>query len=246
MAPGPAREVADGVYRLGDRLVNWWLVVDRDAATLVDAGLPAQYPQLAGLLGHLGLAVDAIEAVVVTHGHLDHVACIAPLAEDTDVDVYVPAADRELATTRPKADPNVLAHSLNRHGLRTTASYVRQGILRAKPVVSPRTLADGERVDAPGGLRFVEAPGHTPGGGVFVRDQGDVVFAGDVLVTLDPFSGRTGPRTLPAFDNVDHAGALDALDVVAGTGATTILPGHGEPWHGDPHVAARQARLASV
>ena len=245
MAAGSVREVAEGVYRLGDRLVNWWLVVDRHAATLVDAGLPAQYPQLAGLLGRLGLAVDAIEAVVVTHGHPDHVACIAPLADDTDVDVYVPAADRELATTRPKADPSVLVHSLNRHGLRTAASYVRQGILRATPVVSPRSLVDGERIDAPGGLRFVEAPGHTPGGGVFVRDQADVVFSGDVLVTLDPFSGRTGPRTLPAFDNVDHARALEALDVVAGTGATTILPGHGEPWHGDPLVAARQARTSS-
>ena len=239
------RTVGDGVYRLGDRLVNWWLVVEKRAATVVDAGLPGHYAQLLGLLDALGLPVDAVEAVVVTHGHLDHVACIAPLRNDTDVEVYVPEGDLELATAKPRPDPKMLRHSLNPSGLRTTVSYMRQGVLRAKPVVSAKTLSDGERLDLPGGLRFREAAGHTAGGGIFERERGDVVFSGDVLVTLDPFSGRTGPMTLPAFDNVDHPRAVQALDAVARSGAASILPGHGEPWGGDPREAARLARQRS-
>lgn len=183
--------------------------------------------------------------MVVTHGHLDHVACIAPLRKAVDVDVYVPEGDLELATAKPKPDPKVLRHSLNPSGLRTAVSYMRQGVLRAKPVVSAKTLSDGERLDLPGGLRFQEAAGHTAGGGIFLRDQGDVVFSGDVLVMLDPFSGRTGPMTLPAFDNVDHDRAVESLDTVGRSGAARILPGHGEPWGGDPREAACLARQRS-
>lgn len=234
------------MHRLGDRLVNWWLVVEDGAATLVDAGLPRQYGQLTGLLAQLGMSVADVKAVVVTHGHLDHLACIAPLREEASPEVHVPAGDRELAGARPSADPQVLLHSLNPRGLRTAVSYARQGVLRAAPVANARDLRDGEVVDAPGRLRFIEAAGHTPGGGIFVHGQGDVVFSGDVMVTLDPFSGRTGPRTLPAFDNVDHERAVEALHEVARTGAQVILPGHGEPWHGDPGVAVRQAVERSI
>ena len=240
------REVADGVFRLGDRLVNWWLVVEGGRGTLVDAGLPRQYGQLTQLLSALAMKTSDIEAVVVTHGHLDHVACIDPLRRGASPVVRVPAGDRDLAAAEPKPDPAMIRHSLNPSGLRTAVSYARQGIARARPVVDAADLRHGETVDAPGRLRFVEAPGHTSGGGFFVHGDGDVVFTGDVLVTLDPFSGRTGPRTLPAFDNVDHDQAVAALQEIGRTGGRTLLPGHGEPWHGDVALAARAAEEASA
>ena len=182
---------------------------------------------------------------MVTHGHIDHLACISKIRADTDVEVYVPQGDRELAARRPSLDPRVLAHSFNRHAVRTAVSYAAQGVLGATPVVRATDLVAGERLDVPGRLRFVHAPGHTTGGGMFLHGDGDVLFTGDVLVTLDPFSGRTGPRTLPAFDNVDHDMALASLDEVPGTGAGVLLPGHGEPGRGDPATATDLARAAS-
>ena len=238
-------EVAEGVYRLGDRRVNWWLVVDGGKATLVDAGLPGQYGQLGSLLARLGLTVADVDAVVVTHGHIDHLACIAPLRDDTDVDVRIPRADQSLAATKPKLDPKVMAHSLNVAALRTAASYARQGVLRARPVRDSRPLDDGEVLDVPGRPTFIAAPGHTDGSGMFLLAERDVLFSGDVLVTLDPFSDTPGPRTLPAFDNVDHALAVASLDLVAKTGVATVLPGHGEPWVDGAEEAAAQARVAS-
>lgn len=241
-----ANEVADGVHRLGDRRVNWWLVVDRGAATLVDAGLPGQYPQLPAVLARLGMAVAGIEAVVVTHGHIDHLACVSRLRRETEVAVHVPAADRALAGSKPKLDLKVLAHSLRPAALLTAASYARQGVLTAEPVRDTRPLEDGEVLDVPGRPRFIHAPGHTPGSGMFLLEDRGVLFSGDVLVTLDPFSGSTGPRTLPAFDNVDHAGAVSSLDAVAATGVPTVLPGHGEPWRDGAAEAAGLARAASA
>lgn len=246
MSAATATEVAPGVHRLGDRLVNWWLVVDGGRATVIDAGLPGQYPQLRSLLAALDLSVDAVEAVVVTHGHLDHLACVSHLRAEAGPTVYVPRGDRELAARKPKPDLGMLRHSLNPAGMRTAVSYLRQGVARARPVVDATALDDGETLDLPGRPRFLHAPGHTAGGGMFVLADRGVLFSGDVLVTLDPFSGATGPRTLPAFDNVDHDLAVASLDLVAGTGTDVILPGHGEPWRGAAEEATALARRASA
>ena len=235
-------EVAPGVYRLGDRLVNWWLVVDGGRGTVIDAGLPAQWSQLPRALRSLGLPLDAVEAVLVTHGHLDHLACIPKLRTQCGALAYVPERDAALAAERPKLDLGMVRHSLNPAGLRTAASYARQGIGRARPVIDALPVADGEMLDVPGKPRFIEAPGHTIGGGIYVLEQRGVVFSGDVLVTLDPFSGRVGPRTLPAFDDVDHGQALEALATVGSTGMDVVLPGHGEPWTGGARAAAEAAR----
>ena len=241
-------EVAKGIHRLGDRSVNWWLVLD-DAgrqATLVDAGLPAQFGQLLQLLADLDLTVAAIAAVVVTHGHLDHLACISALRERAPgLDVRVPCGDRALAARKPGLEPKVLAGSAFRpSAIRTALSYARQGMLSARPVVDANDLDDGEVLDLPGRPRFVEAAGHTPGGGIFVLENRDVVCSGDVLVTLDPFTGRTGPRTLPAFDNANHEQALASLHAVGATGMGTVLPGHGEPWTAGAASATRAASRA--
>ena len=231
-------ECAPGVWRLGDRLVNWWLIVDGDAGVLVDAGLPGHRSQLDALLDRLHVRV---EAVLATHGHIDHLGCISSI----DAPAYVPRHDRPLAASKSKLDPAVIRHSLNPFGLRTALSYARNGAATARPVVDARDLDDGETLDLPGRPTFIETPGHTAGGGIFVCESRDVVFSGDVLVTLDPFSGRTGPRTLPAFDNIDHPRALEALSAVGATGAAHVLPGHGEPWHGSSAESAAHALTAS-
>lgn len=235
-------EIAPGVYRLGDRLVNWWLVLEGGRATVIDAGLPAQWPQLPNALAKLGVGLDAVEAVLVTHGHLDHLACIPQLRRHCGAAVHIPSGDQTLAATKPKLDVAMVRHSLNRAGLATAIAYARQGIARAEPVEAATPVRDGETLDVPGKPRFIEAAGHTSGGGIYLLDDRGVVFSGDVLVTLDPFSGRTGPRTLPAFDNVDHQKALEALAVVGATGADVVLPGHGEPWLDGARAAADIAR----
>ena len=235
-------EVAAGIYRLGDRFVNWWLVVDGDRATVIDAGLPAQWSQLPRALTEIGLRAESVEAVLVTHGHLDHLACVPQLREHCGATAYVPGGDQALAAEKPKLDLAMVRHSLNPAGLRTAAAYARQGIARAKPVRDALPVADGDVLDVPGKPRFIEAPGHTAGGGTYVLEDRSVVFSGDVLVTLDPFSGRTGPRTLPAFDNVDHQQALESLATVGATGAEVVLPGHGEPWTNGARQAAEAAR----
>ena len=66
-------QVAEGVHRLGSKLVNYYLVEDGDALTVIDAGLPGLRPSLDATLAALGRAPGDIQALVLTHAHNDHV-----------------------------------------------------------------------------------------------------------------------------------------------------------------------------
>jgi glyoxylase-like metal-dependent hydrolase (beta-lactamase superfamily II) len=65
--------IAQGVHRIEDAHVNWYLVEDGDALTVVDTGLPRSWGSLQAALHRLGRTAGEIDAVVLTHGHFDHV-----------------------------------------------------------------------------------------------------------------------------------------------------------------------------
>ena len=63
----------------------------------------------------------------------------------------------------------------------------------------------------------------------------------DALVTLDPYTGFTGPHIVSAAATADTRTALASLSALAATGARTLLPGHGLPDHGGIAAAVEQA-----
>jgi glyoxylase-like metal-dependent hydrolase (beta-lactamase superfamily II) len=78
----------------------------------------------------------------------------------------------------------------------------------------------------------------------FARPISDVrVFAGDAVVTLNPYTGEAGPQIVARAATADSRQALASLDALAATGARTILTGHGEPWHGGAAEIAAQAQV---
>jgi glyoxylase-like metal-dependent hydrolase (beta-lactamase superfamily II) len=72
------------------------------------------------------------------------------------------------------------------------------------------------------------------------------VLAGDAIVTLDPYTGKRGPRVVARAATAYSDRALASLDALAETGAGTVLTGHGEPWTGGAAEACRLARAAGV
>jgi glyoxylase-like metal-dependent hydrolase (beta-lactamase superfamily II) len=64
-------EVAQGVHRFGSRFVNWYVVEDGRALTLVDAGLLGQWSQFTDAVERLGRRMADVEAIVLTHAHVD-------------------------------------------------------------------------------------------------------------------------------------------------------------------------------
>ncbi|MBV2364874.1 MBL fold metallo-hydrolase [Streptomonospora nanhaiensis] len=158
----------------------------------------------------------AVQAVLLTHGHFDHVWSAASVAAAHGCATYVHAADRVLLTDPAKGLDPVLGGQL-------------AALLGDTPPAEPDPLvelAGGERL-ALAGLEFSVAhvPGHTPGSVAFgvaeAHDGAGVLFTGDLL-----FAGSIGRTDLPGGD---HAQILASLDrVCAAWGEDThVLPGHG-------------------
>ena len=158
------------------------------------------------------------EAVLLTHGHLDHVYSVTPVCGTRGVAAYVHGADRyRLADPIALLDPSLVAMLEQQFGHAATWSEPDD----------VRPLSDGTAVELAGLTITVDhAPGHTEGSVMF-RLPGDgagdaeLCLSGDVL-----FAGSIGRTDLPGGD---HAAMLRSLaeKVLPLRDDTTVLPGHG-------------------
>jgi glyoxylase-like metal-dependent hydrolase (beta-lactamase superfamily II) len=242
-------EVAPGVFRLGTHVVNWYVVKEGDALTAVDAGLPGFGDTLEADLRAHGLEPRRVEAVVLTHSDGDHTG-LASRFRDAGARVLIHEADAAaLAEPGPKsgdAAPVKLVGQLWRPALwRFMGHMARRGGAHPPSVEPDATFADGEVLDVPGRPHVLHTPGHTAGHSALLFGDRRVLFVGDSICTWNPFTGIRTPQLMPRAFNEDNRACLTSLDAIAGADAAVLLPGHGEPWHGAPVVAAQRARTAA-
>jgi glyoxylase-like metal-dependent hydrolase (beta-lactamase superfamily II) len=233
--------VADGVVRLGTDLVHWYLLEEGGRVVVVDGGLPPYRPQLERGLALLGNATSDIEAIVLTHGHGDHTGIVEPLREELGVPVYVHKDDEELTTTGKsfgKTEASPLGYLRHPQAWKLLGHFKTSG--KSPPVQAVQTFGDG--AELPGGLRAIHTGGHTSGHVVLLHEGKRVLFAGDLICTLNPLTGGRGPELLPRALNLSSATMLDSLTKLERLDVDSILFGHGDPWTHGAGAAVRRAR----
>lgn len=242
------REVADGVFFSSGCGSNWILLREGDGLTLIDAGYPGDAPQVADDVRALVGSPSRIRAVLVTHGHVDHIGPLPGLLKHWDVPVLAHPA--EVANLRgeahDQAGPADVLRNLGRPGMAGWLSMVlRNGGLShvALPTAAP-IETDGP-LDIPGRPELVLTPGHSLGHAAFLLRNAGILVSGDALITGHPLSGTEGPQMLPEFFARDPRRALATLDAFADLPVGLILPGHGDPWRGTIGDAIEQARARS-
>lgn len=151
-------------------------------------------------------------AVLLTHGHIDHVWSVAPVCGARDIPAYIHPGDRALLT-----DPA--------RGLSLRPGQQLFGGLTFTEPDDVRELSDGAVLDL-AGVRVVvdHAPGHTPGSVAFrLPDAAEpsTLFSGDLL-----FAGSIGRTDLPGGDHAEILRSL-ARVCLALPDETRVLAGHG-------------------
>lgn len=181
---------------------NTYLLMENDTrkAVLIDPGDEGER-----ILREVKAVHAELEAIWITHAHLDHIGGIAAILRDRKVPVYMHPLDRPLFDA----------------GAAQAAEY---GVPFEQPSTPDREIAEGGIVQV-GALRFdvMHLPGHAPGHVAF-HGHG-ALFSGDVL-----FAGSIGRTDLP-FANPSHLerslSRLAALPpdtrVYAGHGARTTI-----------------------
>lgn len=236
-------QVAEGLYRLGRKHHNFYLFVEGGRATVVDAGGSRELPMLEAALAALGLSLDSVEALLITHAHTDHIG-FARLLEKRGTSVKVHEDEAAYAmdgsagsqigpTDVPLWKPRVIAF---------IAEMMRSGADRGYRLKNVATLTDAEKLDLPGKPQVIATPGHTAGHASYLFASRQALCAGDVLVTDALVRGGFGPQMLPDIFHHDAAMARESLHRLSGLDVSLLLPGHGAPWRGSIAEAVRRAR----
>ena len=155
-------------------------------------------------------------SVLVTHGHIDHMWCVAPVAGTYDATAWIHPDDRHLL-----ADP-MAGISPETAGMLLGDTY---SFVEPDDVAE---LGDGQSLELAGITFAVDhTPGHTPGSVTFrtpyqEQEVSEVMFSGDLL-----FAGSIGRTDLPGGDHPTMLRSL-AAKVLPLADDIVVLPGHGE------------------
>ncbi|HEY6424598.1 MAG TPA: MBL fold metallo-hydrolase [Pseudonocardiaceae bacterium] len=172
---------------------------------VIDPGEGAEQPLGELLRQH---RLDPV-AVLLTHGHFDHIFAVTPVCDGNDIPAWIHPEDRVLLS-----DP-----------LRALSEQGRQffgGRIELREPREVRMLADGTPVEL-AGLTFEvdHTPGHTRGSVTFRSVRDGLMVSGDTL-----FAGSIGRTDLPGGDHEQMLASLRDKILVLDDD-TVVLPGHG-------------------
>lgn len=188
------------MFTVGPLQENAYFVRAKDSprAVIVDPGDEAERL----LEAKRALGIDALEAILLTHTHFDHIGAVAELARATGAPVYCPEMERDV--------------------LANINDYVRfPGFGPFESYEADETVAGGESLELAGlifDVRFT--PGHSPGHVTYSVRDGGSLLSGDVL-----FQGSVGRVDLPGGDWPTLLASIEAL-LAEFPPQTTVYPGH--------------------
>ncbi len=231
-------QVAQGVWGMKLRFVNVYMIANRkgvaDGWVLVDAGLKGSASKIIDMAEALFGEGTKPEAIILTHGHFDHVGALQELLEYWDVPVYAHPLELPYLTGKssyPPADPTVGG------GLMSWMSWAYP----TKPIDLGEKIQpleeNGDIPELPE-WKTIHTPGHSPGHIALFFKLNATLIAGDAFATtkaesafyaLSFASKLSGP---PKYLTTDWAAAAQSVRKLYELEPRTVATGHGYSMRG--------------
>ena len=229
--------VAPGVWGRKDVFVNYYMIKDETSGAwaLVDAGLKWSAPSIRNMAKEVFGAGSRPSAIILTHGHFDHVGALITLARDWAVPVYAHLLELPYLTGKsayPPPDPSVGG------GMMSMMSFLYPtGPIDALEYVH-RLPGDNSIPGFPE-WKYIHTPGHTPGHISLFRERDKILIAGDAFVTTKAESAISALTHLPdmsgppKYFTCNWASAKLSVIKLAALDPEVVATGHGKPLAGE-------------
>ncbi|WP_226035878.1 MBL fold metallo-hydrolase [Aquibacillus saliphilus] len=227
--------VASDIYCYTDQIVNIVFIGTKDNWVLVDAGMPRSSTEIIEQAEeHFGNNAKP-QAIVLTHGHFDHVGSIVDLTRTWNVPIFAHELELPYLTGKasyPEGDPSVA------DGLVAKMSplFPNHGINLEEHV---QALPSDNTIPGMKGWRSIHTPGHTKGHVSLFRDEDRSLIAGDAFVTVEQESlykvitqqqEVSGP---PKYFTTNWKAAWDSVKKLNDLKPELAVTGHGQPINGE-------------
>lgn len=233
MKSGFGQEVQPDLFCLTIQIVNVCFIGEpgRKNWVLVDAGMPHAADEIISVAEERFGANNAPAAILLTHGHFDHVGSIIELVKHWNVPVY--------------AHPLELPYLTGERNYPTPDATVEGGLVAKLSPLFPNdaidlghhvsTLPEDGSLPRLEGWRWIHTPGHTPGHVSFYRESDRTLLAGDAFVTVKQESlwsvitqelEISGP---PRYLTTDWTKASDSVRRLEALKPAAAVTGHGMP-----------------
>lgn len=230
-------EAANDVSYYTDQIVNISFIGHpKDGKwALVDAGLPQSAEEIYAVVAERFGEESKPTAILLTHGHFDHVGGLVDLVKEWDVPVYAHELELPYLTGEkgyPEPDPTVEGGML----AKVSPMYPNEPINLGQAV---KALPSDQSVPGLPDWKWVHTPGHSPGHVSFFREKDAMLLSGDAFITVkqDSFYNVlmqtpevNGP---PRYLTTDWDAAWESVKKLADLNPNTVVPGHGVMMEGE-------------
>lgn len=228
---GTGTQVRNDVYYYTDQIVNICFIGTPGVGDwiLIDTGMPKAAPEIKSVVLDRFGRDSKPAAIILTHGHFDHVGGVMDLVEEWEVPVYAHEMEIPYLTgekSYPEPDPTVEGGLV----AKASALFPNEPIDLGEAVKS--LPADGS-VPGLDDWKWIHTPGHSPGHVSFFREEDRTLLSGDACITVkqDSFynvlmqsAELNGP---PRYLTTDWQAAWESVKKLAALNPELIVPGHG-------------------
>lgn len=230
-----SEKILPDITLLKFKIVNACILGDASGWILVDCGLENSYDYIIKTAEEQFGNGSRPNAIILTHGHFDHIGCVLKLSDYWEVKVFAHGLEFPYLTGKkdyPEPDPSA-----------------DEGLVAKLSPAFPHTSVDlGDRLaelpsdrTVPGikEWEWIPTPGHTPGHISLFRSRDRILLAGDAFTTtkqesfLSVLTEKEEVKGPPAYLTMDWEASNASVDQLKGLAPELVLPSHGAPMRGE-------------